>query len=169
MEHAEAVELIRGGWERTTAPQHWVDLGCGTGTFTRALADLLPPGSTIEAVDRDRNALAELADQGAVHIRTHVADMRGPLPWQELDGILLANALHYVKEQPAFLHGLSADLRPRGCFLVVEYDGRRANPWVPYPVDPSTLERLFADRSITWLGERPSTFGSAMMYAALIR
>jgi precorrin-6B methylase 2 len=41
-------------------PQTWADLGCGAGAFTLALASLLPAGSTIHAMDRDRAALAQL-------------------------------------------------------------------------------------------------------------
>lgn len=35
----------------TIAPVRWADLGCGSGTFTLALAGLLPSGSTIDAID----------------------------------------------------------------------------------------------------------------------
>ena len=36
-----------------TAPQTWLDLGCGSGIFTLALAELLPFGSTIVCVDKE--------------------------------------------------------------------------------------------------------------------
>ena len=57
MDYADHVALLRDGvpHERGT----WADLGAGDGAFTLALADLLPEGSTIHAIDRDRSALEE--------------------------------------------------------------------------------------------------------------
>src|SRR5207247_6318326 len=59
MDHANHVRLLRDGVPREDGT--WADLGAGEGAFTLALADLLPPGSTIHAVDRDAGALDELA------------------------------------------------------------------------------------------------------------
>ena len=52
---AEATELIRIDKISGARAQTWCDLGCGTGTFTLALATLLPPGSVIYAIDEDEN------------------------------------------------------------------------------------------------------------------
>ena len=57
MTNSEAVELITNGIEKTNKPQRWVDLGCGSGTFTKALANILPTGSHIFAVDKNRQSL----------------------------------------------------------------------------------------------------------------
>jgi trans-aconitate methyltransferase len=170
MEHADAVALIDGGVERTGVAQQWADLGAGGGTFTRALAALLPTGSTIHAMDRDARALAEIpARFREVHVRTQVGDMQAPLPWMDLDGILLANALHYVVDQPAFVQRLAQHLKPHGRFLLVEYEHQSPNPWVPYPVGFAALQRLFPERTVTRLHERPSAFGRALLYAAVVR
>ncbi|MGH7674960.1 MAG: hypothetical protein ACREMV_06785, partial [Gemmatimonadales bacterium] len=45
-----------------------------------------------------------------------------------LDGILLANALHFVRNPDVVLARLAARVRPDGRVVVVEYDGRPANP-----------------------------------------
>jgi len=47
--------------DRTT----WADLGCGDGTFTRALATLLPPGGVIHAMDPMPSLSRGAADAGA--------------------------------------------------------------------------------------------------------
>jgi hypothetical protein len=49
---ADAVRLI-GGRDLSAADETWADLGAGDGTFTRALATVLPVGSVIHAMDRD--------------------------------------------------------------------------------------------------------------------
>ena len=108
---------------------------------------------------------------GATSIVTHVADFTAtPLPWTGLDGILLANALHYVADQPAFLKSLAAAIHGRARFLIVEYDTDRANPWVPYPVSRMRLGTLAAGGrwTVRPLGTRPSIYRRAALYAALL-
>ena len=168
----DALALIRAS-PVGRVPATWADLGCGDGTFTLALATLLYPGSTIHAMDRDARALRRIPRTHAgTSIATHVGDFtEHPWPFDRLDGVLIANALHYVRDQPAFIRGSEAAMRAPRRFLVIEYDTDRANRWVPYPVSRQALERLCADtgyESITWLAARPSLYRRASIYAAMI-
>ena len=169
----DAVTLIAGAVDAGGAAETWADLGSGEGTFTQALAMTLPAGSVVHAVDRDRRALRRIpAAVGATSIVTHAADFTAaPLPVAELDGILLANALHYVVDQPAFLQAIATAFRGRPRFLVVEYDTDHANPWVPYPVSRLRLGTLAAGGgwTLTALGTRPSVYRRAALYAALMQ
>jgi trans-aconitate methyltransferase len=61
MRHADASAMFDGARFDTPAPSTWADLGCGDGTFTRALAERLAQGSTIHAVDRNRGAVTRTA------------------------------------------------------------------------------------------------------------
>jgi SAM-dependent methyltransferase len=168
----DATALIEGGVD-ARAPEVWADLGCGDGTFTLALASLLGDGSTIHAVDTDASALRRVPDRHAnVSIVTHVHDFtRQPWPFDDVDGILMANALHFVQSQAAFIRACAPSLRqPR--FLIVEYDTDVANPWVPYPLSRASAERLFAGNgypSITTLGTRPSRYHRSRIYALIAR
>ena len=125
----------------------WADLGAGEGTFTRALAHLLGTGSRIYAVDRDARAIATLereAPVAGVAIIPVVGDFTRdvalpPTLQARFDGILLANALHFVSEPDVVLRRLVGWLRPGGLVVIVEYDRRRASRWVPYPITPSQL------------------------------
>jgi trans-aconitate methyltransferase len=171
VDHREAVDLLRNAPLAISAPQRWADLGCGTGTFTRALADLLPPGSTIAAMDRDATALKQVSEEYVgKRITKHMGDfVIDALPSTDLDGILLANALHFVLDQSDFIHRVSTSLKPSGAFLLVEYDTDTANPWVPHPLSFATLEQLFKAcgfASVKRLAERPSAFGRARLYSA---
>lgn len=154
-------------------PGIWADLGCGDGTFTLALAALLPAGSTIHAMDRNARALRSIPRAHAgTSIVTHVGDFTSP-PWPfgSLDGVLLANALHYVRDQFEFIRSCETAMSPPRRFLIVEYDTDEANRWVPYPVSRRTLEVRFAGAgypSIQWLGSRPSIYRRAAIYAAMI-
>jgi SAM-dependent methyltransferase len=174
MQITEAANLLQVGDKNLFSHRsQWADLGAGDGTFTRALATHLGPGSTIYAVDQRAAALKKIPNifQG-VTIRTYVGDfILDDLPIRELAGIMMANSLHYVKDKGRFIKKIASCLREPGCFLIVEYE--RANPlpvWVPYPIDFLQLAALFKDCgyfSTVLLNKRQSVFGP-MMYAAFI-
>lgn len=152
-------------------PQAWADLGSGDGTFTVALASLLPAGSTVHAIDNDTRALARIPKRhGDVAILTHAGDFTIlPWPFDGLDGVLMANSLHYIHAQAAFLRGVDIGLRRRR-MLLVEYDITRGNPWVPYPVSHASAVELFRSigyDSTTMLGRKRSTYRRGEMYGLL--
>jgi ubiquinone/menaquinone biosynthesis C-methylase UbiE len=155
----------------------WADVGAGTGTFTRALCELLGPEARVFAVDRDARALAELADwarsAGADVIPVRADFTRDlDLPGGDdpgLDGMILANALHFVPDPGRVLARLVERVRPGGRVIVVEYDGRPANPWVPHPIPRTALAALAAAAGLTVLevvATRPSAYGGSI-YAAV--
>jgi ubiquinone/menaquinone biosynthesis C-methylase UbiE len=172
MDHTEMVDLIRGG---VGAPGGtWADLGAGTGNFTRALRELLGPQGTIYAVDRDAKAItsqrAALASTPGAAIHLIQADFIQPIKLPLLDGALMANALHFVRDQPAALARIAGYLRPGGRLLLVEYDLALPMPWVPFPVPLdrfSTLARQIGLAEPTLVGTRRSPSTGTAMYAAV--
>lgn len=141
MDHDDHVRLIRGGVDG--AGSTWADLGSGTGAFTLALADLLGSSGVIHSVDRDAAALRTQAE--AVHRRfpattleQHVGDFRRPLDLPPVDGLVMANSLHFVRDKPPVLELVRGLLRPGGHLVLVEYDADRGNPWVPFPISSRT-------------------------------
>lgn len=172
MQPEHAIALIRNNALVRDQATHWADLGCGTGLFTQALSYYLQPGSTVYAVDANRQALSKIKPpQGDVVLKKLQADfVQDALPLNNLDGLLMANSLHYVRDQADFLTRAQTWLKPEGCFLLVEYDTDRANPWVPYPLSFTALKQLFTQlgyRVVEKLGERPSVYRRAPIYAAL--
>ena len=128
----DAIAMLADGDLGALGPTTWADLGCGTGTFTLALAELLAAGSLIHALDRDARALRRIPPlRHEVAITTHGSDfITTPWPFTDLDGILMANALHFVGDQAAFIRGCQPRVRPTHRFLIVEYDTDVSNPWV---------------------------------------
>jgi trans-aconitate methyltransferase len=173
MELSQAIDLIRHPRMAPTTPARWADLGCGSGLFTYALANLLPDGSHLYAIDQSPVALTPLPKPAQTKIEFRQVDfVTQALALSDLNGILMANSLHYVPDKPALLQKLLPCLRPAGCFVIVEYDTDVANPWVPYPIRYAALQELFASvgfSSVTQLGQRPSRYGRANMYAAYIK
>jgi trans-aconitate methyltransferase len=133
MNQREAEELIAGAVRDRGGV--WADFGAGTGTFTRALRSLLAPASRIYAVDSDPAAIGALQKLGddVIPIRADFTQTFN-LPEPALDGMLIANALHFVPDAGVVLGRLVSLLKPGGRLVMVEYDRRAANPWVPHPV-----------------------------------
>lgn len=147
MNHADHVFLLRKGVPQTGGV--WADLGAGHGAFTLALADLLAPDATIYAVDKDRGALAQLersvrARFPDISLHTLVADFTTALALPLLDGLVMANALHFVPraQQEAVVRRLQRYLQPQGRLLLIEYNTDHGNHWVPYPLSFPTWAAL---------------------------
>lgn len=172
MQHEDHVALLRGGIAGPGGV--WADLGSGTGAFTLALADLIGPTGEIYSVDKDRGSLRE--QERAMRARfpgvmAHylAADFSRKLDLPPLDGIVMANSLHYQRDKDAVLQLVRGYLRPGGRLLLVEYNADRGNPWVPYPLSYSTWEVVarrngFAETRL--LARVPSRFLNEM-YSAL--
>ena len=62
----------------------------------------------------------------------------------QLDGIVMANSLHFVRDQAAALQRLAGYLRPRGRLILVEYDADKGNHWVPFPIASARWPALAA-------------------------
>ena len=174
MQHVDAVALIADAVAGHNGV--WVDLGAGGGTFTRALAEILGPESRIYAVDRDADAVAALSTWAAAHapaVTALGADLSRALDLDALigspiDGMLIANALHFIRDADDVLARLARSLRPGGRVVLVEYDRRESTRWVPYPVPISRLPALAAAAGLspfTVTASRPSMY-QGVLYAA---
>jgi SAM-dependent methyltransferase len=174
VEIRDAVSLIRDAVGHDTGV--WADLGAGSGTFTLALEEVLGPGSVIYAVDTDGHALAALrpprhANSRIVSVR---ADFTRPLEFPGLgaallDGILLANALHFVRDATRVLTQLAQRIRVGGRVVIVEYDRRGASQWVPYPIAAAHWSELATSADLSdarVVATRPSSY-SGTLYAAV--
>jgi len=147
--HADHVALLAGGVKQGEGGT-WADLGVGTGAFTLALADLIGPHGVIHAIDRDRAALAELRSafvssvpQAALRVRH--ADFTRRIELSDLDGVVMANSLHFVEDKAPVLGLVRAYLKHGGRLLLVEYDSDRGNPWVPHPMTFETWRDVAAE------------------------
>lgn len=171
MTNQEALALIKQGIDDTGKPQVWADLGCGSGTFTNALAHLLAPKSHVFAVDKHPQQLNIENNQG-VSVQFLDADFEhSAFDFPLLDGILLANSLHFVEHKEALIKRLEKYLSPKKNFLIIEYETLDANQWVPFPVDFGRLKELFTAlgyKSITQLAVQNSVYGQGNLYATKV-
>ncbi|HEY1456698.1 MAG TPA: class I SAM-dependent methyltransferase [Candidatus Dormibacteraeota bacterium] len=141
MKPSDLVDLIRDGVAEQGG--RWADLGSGEGNFTLALAGLIGPSGRITAVDKDARALREL--DGRPGIETRVADFTRPLDLDGLDGVVMANSLHFLRDKRPVLESVRGMLGPGGRLIVVEYGADRGNPWVPHPFSYPRWEEMAAE------------------------
>ncbi len=129
---------------------------------------------SIHTVDRDGHALRaqvrKLHDEfPRVHVTPLIADFTLPLQLPLLDGIVMANSLHFQRDQLAVLRLARGYLRPTGRLVLVEYDTDHGNHWVPFPLSFGTWVTVAADagfRDTRRLASVPSRFLGSI-YSAL--
>ena len=166
MNHADHVALIKDGVADTGG--RWADLGAGEGAFTLALADVLGPQAHIVAVDKDARSLRTLDGR----FETRVADFTKGLDLRYLDGVVMANSLHFVRDKESVLKAVRGMLRPGGRLIIVEYGTDRGNAWVPHPFTYQRWETMAARAGFTgtrllrtvpsrWLGSMYSAVSEA--------
>jgi ubiquinone/menaquinone biosynthesis C-methylase UbiE len=175
MDHRDHVALLRPA--QPDPGGTWADLGAGSGAFTLALRELVGASAEIHAVDRDRAALRELERaharrfdaSGRLHL--HSADLARPPALPLLDGVVMANSLHYFRDREQMLRRVRELLRPDGMLLLVEYNVDSGNPWVPHPLSFETFRSLapragFGEARL--IGRVPSRF-LREIYSAVAR
>ena len=146
MNHDDHVNLLRPA--ALNSGGTWADFGAGGGAFTLALRELIGQDAIIYAVDKDRARLNELeeayrarfGDSQNLHIVA--ADFSRSIKLPLLDGIVMANSLHYFKDKEKILRQVRTYPKPNGILLLVEYDVDRGNMWVPYPLSFESFRAL---------------------------
>jgi ubiquinone/menaquinone biosynthesis C-methylase UbiE len=173
MNHTDHINLLRPA----DLPQGgtYADFGAGDGAFTLALREVIGLDATIYAVDRDGAALRRLKKSYLARFKTDgnlillPSDFARPLDSSTgsaqrlppLDGIVMANSLHFFKDKEKILRHVRGYLKPNGALLIVEYNVDTGNMWVPYPVSFNVCRVLVKPAGFTeprLLAKAPSSF-----------
>ena len=165
MNHNDHVNLLRPA--NLSQGGIYADFGAGGGAFTLALRELVGLDATIYAVDKDRSALRELENSHRARFNTTSNlillpnDFSHALSLPPLDGIVMANSLHFFKDKEKILRHVREFLKPGAALIIVEYNVDSGNMWVPYPLTFETYRTLapradFSDPRL--LAEAPSRF-----------
>src|SRR5687768_3544134 len=121
MNDRDALDLLRAAVPAADG-EVWADLGAGDGVFTRALAALVGPTGHVFAVDEDERALASIRAWGSGQVTVLRADVTGPLALPPLEGLVMANVLHFVPDAETVLPRIVGLLKPGGRFVLIEYE-----------------------------------------------
>ena len=152
MDHTDHVNLLLPAGLQ--AGGIWADFGAGAGAFTLALRELVGPHAEIYALDKDRKALNELEKAHrerfvtSQNLHTVRVDFTSTLSVPPLDGIVMANSLHFFKDKEKILRHVRKYLKMNGLLLLVEYNVDSGNIWVPYPLRFETFHELAPPRRL---------------------
>ena len=148
----------------------WADLGAGNGKITNIVRLLLGNEGKVFAVDTSPAIKNLSPDETIASVVSIQQDFTLPLDLPMLDGILMANSLHFVKDKKTFLQQLISKLNTNGKMVFIEYDMTIGNSWVPYPITFQELKKLTVEIGLTEVEEinrRQSTYGNGRMYLAI--
>jgi hypothetical protein len=99
------------------------------------------------------------------------ADFNNPMDLPPLDGIVMANALHYAKDHLTVLKNVLSYIKPAGSFILLEYDTDQPRvPWVPNPVSFRKFVTLCNEAHVSApvkIGSMSSRYGEGEIYTAL--
>ena len=165
MDHNDHVNLLRPA--NLNQCGIYADFGAGNGAFTLALRELAGRDSTIYAVDKDRASLNQLDSAHRARFNSNhnlillPNDFSRPLDLPPLDGLVMANSLHFFKDKEKILRHVREFLKPNGALLTIEYNVDSGNMWVPYPLTFETYFKLAPRVGFTeprLLAKAPSRF-----------
>ena len=176
MDHNDHVNLLRPA--NLIQGGTWADFGAGGGAFTLALRELVGMAATIYAVDKDKSSLRELENSHRARFNTTdnlillPNDFSRPLDLPPLDGIVMANSLHFFRDREKILRHVRGFLKPDGAFMLVEYNVDSGNLWVPHPLTFETFSSLAPRAGFTeprLLAKVPSRFLKEFFSAIALR
>ncbi|WP_415855665.1 trans-aconitate 2-methyltransferase [Sinomonas sp. G460-2] len=110
------------------SPQHVVDLGCGPGTLTAALADRWPDAA-VEGIDSspDMIAAADRTTPGRPRLSFRLGEIVGWEPADDVDVLVSNAALQWVPGHQALIGRWLEQLAP-GAWLAVQIPGNFGAP-----------------------------------------
>lgn len=170
MNQAEIKKLI----EKAVGKQEtWADFGSGEGAFTLVLRELGGRETKIFSLDIDESGLKSqerkiLFTFPDTKIKFVHGDCTKNLKLPPLDGLLLANSLHFIPDQTRLLADFRYYLKPGGKLVLVEYDIEGGNSFVPYPIPFEKfklLARVAGYATPVLLSEIPSRYWSGIYCA----
>jgi ubiquinone/menaquinone biosynthesis C-methylase UbiE len=151
-------DLIDPGalWAALNLPQGttFLDLGCGQGNYSLAVANLIGPGGVVYAVDLWEEGIARLKERAARENRANLQPLvapagQVPMESRSVDVGFMATVLHDLVEagtDAGALTELTRVLKPGGLLAIVEFDKIDGPPGPPRHIrlDPEEVEALVA-------------------------
>ncbi|WP_319584963.1 class I SAM-dependent methyltransferase [uncultured Pseudodesulfovibrio sp.] len=133
----------------------YLDLGCGAGNYTLALARRLGAGSLVYALDLWEEGIAALTErareEGLGNVEAKVADLSRTLdlPTGSVDAAFMATVLHDLPEEarPGLMEEIKRVLVPGGVLALIEFKKFAKGPGPSDPekrIGPEDADRLTA-------------------------
>lgn len=152
-------------WLADDACGNVLDFGCGTGSFTRVLADRCSRVTGVDVSEQMLQTASELCN-GLTNVRLQKIDgSHLPFPQAEFDDVIARESLCYVPDDllEPVLREMSRVLKPRGRLLWLEQVSN-APRWQRHPNVPNLVKRAPED-----LRGRLSAAGFVLLDEAMVR
>jgi len=152
----------------------YLDLACGAGRYTLALAERVGKGSVIHALDLWEEGIAALRESareaGFGNVRPELADATQPLPLGDnsIDVCFMATALHDLPEptREGVVQEIRRILKPQGAFVLIEF---KKLDYGPGPKKENRISEADADALILPVGFRKEISMSLGEFPYLVR
>lgn len=152
----------------------YLDLACGAGNYTLALAQRLGKDCVIHALDLWPDGVAALQEsatqQGYQNVKAQVADATKPLPLEDgsIDVCLMATILHDIPEAERVntLQEVRRVLKPHGVLVIIEF---KKLDYGPGPSKEQRIGEADAEALLTPLGFQKDAAADLGEYPYLIR
>ena len=143
-------------WAALNLPQGItvLDLGCGQGNYSLAIANLIGPAGVVYAVDLWEEGIASLKERAANDDRANLQPLvapagRLPMESRSVDVAFMATVLHDLVEAgtaAGALAEVTRVIKAEGRLAIVEFDKIEGPPGPPRHIrlDPAEVEALVA-------------------------
>jgi ubiquinone/menaquinone biosynthesis C-methylase UbiE len=124
-----------------------VDLGAGTGYFSRYLAAAVGSDGTVYAVDTEPNLVVHLREraeqENTANVVPILASTDNPrLPVASIDLVLIVDTYHHIDARRAYFRRLQRSLTPAGRVAIVDWQKR------DLPVGPPPIHKLAREQVV---------------------
>lgn len=147
-QHQVWAEATAASWEHADFRRGdtLLDVGCGPGYGTLALADLVGPAGRIVAVDMSQRFIAHVREQAAArglqHVHAEVQDLAAlSLPEVSVDGAFARWVMCFLPDPATVIAHVARALRPGGTFVILDYSHYEGFCMAP---PSAVVERVFA-------------------------
>lgn len=125
-----------------------LDVGCGSGSITRGIANLVGPEGFVKGIDVSDQLIKQAQDNffEIKHLQFEVADINIYAHDKKFDVITSARVLQWVANPKEILLKMKALLKPGGCITILDYNHEKIE-FVPH-VPP--IVKWFYDAFLTW-------------------
>jgi len=143
------------------APRRILELACGTGAVTRAMAARLPETSSIVATDLNPGMIEQAKELGTLRpVEWQVADATAlPFADASFDAVVCQFGAMFFPDKPKTFAEIRRVLAPGGFFLFNVWDKIEENEFAA--VVTTSHERVFPDDPPRFMARTPHGYGDA--------
>jgi SAM-dependent methyltransferase len=125
--HRRLAELLKPG-------QRVLDVGCGTGSITAGIAQIVGPSGRVLGIDQDSEHIASAQRQFGhlAGLRFETSDLMDLETTDRYDVVTASRTVQWIRDSQAALLKMAKLTTVGGCVCVLDYDHDRHH-WHPHP------------------------------------